>query len=454
MLSFFSRNTKKPESDAPTPVCHICAHAPAYTCVACAKSACSEPWHIYSTFGTKRYGTDNDQIGSKFFYYCPHCEGLNCKSCLGIEHTYPCQAEDLELHPFACAKCGNSLELLKFDNVDYTASVSGLARYINETKGEVLKIEPAQFEFIRHNQKVWEYKGHHTERKAKAGDLLFVPFGPVDKALSPDESWATLLGIYMPEADDPTFELVFFAQKQKAQVYWVENGERLHWIGTLHPKLILKSENFECIPRDIRTEFPFRVVLSAAAQGLHIAVHNQKRQLVARKMGIVRTGMFLPSRENTTSLFTTTDSKPFSDGWLVSALKQVSDLKIWDYEWIEAPQDDKPEAGDVLSIAGSTDLMYYHLVHLYFFGVKYFNIHSNFSHPHIAEASPVENALFREMYTFDERTMVYAVDMEWGSFLGDRKYIICNNVKVVMGHLKYSLVEIHYPENDGWWYKS
>lgn len=451
MISFFTKNKKEPQTP---PACRICAQPPAYTCVACAQGACPEPWHVYHTFGTKRYGTDNDQIGSKFFYYCPSCSGLNCTECLKITSTYPCKPEDLEIHPFTCIKCESKLELIKMDNVNYAEAVDGLQSYLAEINPEMQKIEPEKFEYIKHGQTVLEYKGHDAEKTANKGDLMLVPFGPVARALKPDEAWCTLLGIYGTDVNEPEFEIIVFAQKQKVHMYWVENGERLHWFGMLLPDYIFKSEAFDFIPSEIREKFPFRIGLSANALGLHIMVHNDNYSLTAIKMGIKRTGMFLPPSEESTLHFTKIDKKPFSDGWLVTALKQVSDLKIWDYEWIEAPQDDKPEAGNVLSIAGSTDLTYYHLVHIYFFRVKYFNIRNHFSHPRISEASAVENMMFREIYSFDERTMVYAVDREWGSFLTDRNYIICNNIRVVMGHLSSSDAHIYYQANEGWWHKS
>jgi hypothetical protein len=141
-------------------------------------------------------------------------------------------------------------------------------------------------------------------------------------------------------------------------------------------------------------------------------------------------------------------------GRVAVILRELTELRIWDYEWIEAPRPGEP-GPYVLALAGSTDLGYHHLVRVVFRGVRHSTCPMSFHHPAFELAGSAEQARLREIATFGPRSLAVRITAESGSPLEETAFVVADEVEVIRQPEGGPIREPYQPakcENMQWWW--
>lgn len=106
------------EADLATMEPKQCPAQAIVVCMACVMGACEESFHVYGRFCTVIPPEGMFEAGTKLFYWCPSCRGPVCVRCLGIEDDYPCPANRVLSHRFACPVCARNIQVVPVLQVD------------------------------------------------------------------------------------------------------------------------------------------------------------------------------------------------------------------------------------------------------------------------------------------------------------------------------------------------
>lgn len=142
--------------------------------------------------------------------------------------------------------------------------------------------------------------------------------------------------------------------------------------------------------------------------------------------------------------------------WLLRAdvertLRAATELRLWDYVWIEAPPPGETGSAAVLAVVGSTDLDYYHLARLRFRGVRHSTCPRYFHHPVFALAP----AAVEDRFGFGPECFVVEVRVDADSPLEQTAYVVAEGVELELpapGENKlHTLYVPANPAHMGWW---
>lgn len=430
------------QSDTPADQIHTCAVCPeeaVVRCVHCGQGRCEETDHLYDAFITRRYGTMADQVGSRFFYHCPNCDGMLCVDCLGLRDGYPCDLEAIQFHPFVCPTCGSRIAVLRGDHLDPSEAAEALCEFLSEKDYLTDAIGPME-----------SCREPHTLKQLQPRTLTHIPFGPRPRPLWPGEVWQTL---FIPDTGaDPPVQLIITCAdhpEPTVQIIYAHEQDR-HLICTLGPDEVWYGDGLqELTGWPISCSRPF--ALAADHNGVTIVVLDDMESMVD-KLGIWRYPPPAPlARKAARVSISPADqsANPFAP-----QLKALTDKAIWDYEWLECP---KPEAygpDAVLAVAGSTDLMYYHLVRVIFEGVRYTNCPNYFSHPLFRPATSTETHLLRDLASFGPDSQAFCIHGGFGGAFAQLSYIVADQVLMQDENLDAPYTARNSDHEDWWWKKA
>lgn len=395
--------------------CRYCSSPVEVQCVACRSGSCRASGHIYHMFITKRYGTDADQVGAKFFYYCQACAGFVCVDCLGLRDGYPCEPEALESHPFECPGCGEGVNVLRCDHASGPEAVEALLAHAAAPADKVGEYLP--------------YQGYDRQQQTSPGELKYIAFGPRPRALRPAEYWITELLVERPGAAGVTLQLVHRDHPAPATALFLKQPGGSAYGCALLPGTVWYDAVLSGYP-GVGEISERHFSLSVDDHGASIAHIDSQTAITVLKSGIAPGSDYpsLPEKGDKHAVAAPAASP--GDGWTVSILKDLSDKKIWDFETLTYPEPKSYGPGAMLSLAGSTDLIYYHLVRVYFYGVRHANIRNYFSHPEIRLASPAETVQLGDLATFGKSSRAFCITREFGGSFAERNYLVADRVEV------------------------
>lgn len=138
------------------------------------------------------------------------------------------------------------------------------------------------------------------------------------------------------------------------------------------------------------------------------------------------------------------------------ALRRASELRLWDWEWIEAPLPGELGPDAVLALVGSTDLGYYHLARLRFRGVRHSNCPRYFHHPEFQLVPRAhEEEELRRVAAFGPDSFAVVVWTEAGSPLAEAAYVVADAVELEVPAPGETTLRTPYvpgnPAHVGWW---
>lgn len=395
--------------------CRYCSNRVEVPCLACRSGSCRASGHIYHMFITKRYGTDADQVGAKFFYYCRACAGFVCVDCLGLRDGYPCEPEALESHPFACPGCGEAVSVLRCDHASGPEAVEALLAHAAAPADKAGEYQP--------------YEGYDRQQQTLPGELKYVAFGPRPRALRPEEYWITELLVERSGAPGFSLQLAHRDHPAPATALFLKQPGDQAYRCALLPGTVWYDTSLSGYP-GVGEISDKRFSLSVDDHGLAIAHIDAQTVITILKSGIAPGSAYPPLPEKGDEHAVAAPAPSPGDGWTVQILKDLSDKKIWDFETLAYPEPETYGPGAMLSLAGSTDLTYYHLVRVFFYGVRHTNIRNYFSHPEFRLASPAEAVQLNDLVSFGERSRAYCITREFGGSFSERSYLVADRVEV------------------------
>ncbi len=142
--------------------------------------------------------------------------------------------------------------------------------------------------------------------------------------------------------------------------------------------------------------------------------------------------------------------------WLLRAdvertLLRATELRLWDYEWVEAPPPGEAGPAAALAIVGSTDLGYYHVARLRFRGVRHSTIPRYFHHP-VFRLAPAE---VEDRFGFGPECFVTEVRVDADSPLEQTTYVVAEAVELEVPAPGEAALRARYvpvnPAHLGWW---
>lgn len=142
--------------------------------------------------------------------------------------------------------------------------------------------------------------------------------------------------------------------------------------------------------------------------------------------------------------------------WLLRAdvertLRAATELRLWDYVWIEAPPPGATGPAAVLAVVGSTDLDYYHLARLRFRGVRHSTCPRYFHHP-VFSLAP---AAVEDRFGFGPECFVAEVRVDADSPLEETAYVVAEGVELELPAPGENTLRTLYvpadPAHMGWW---
>ena len=132
-------------------------------------------------------------------------------------------------------------------------------------------------------------------------------------------------------------------------------------------------------------------------------------------------------------------------------LRRATELRLWDYVWVEAPPPGETGPAATLAVVGSTDLDYYHLARLRFRGVRHFTCPRYFHHPVFCLAP----AAVEDRFGFGPECFVAEVRVDADSPLEETAYVVAEAVELeVPAPGESTLRTLYVPGNPahlGWW---
>lgn len=112
------------------------------------------------------------------------------------------------------------------------------------------------------------------------------------------------------------------------------------------------------------------------------------------------------------------------------ALRAASELRLWDWTWIEAPPPGEPGPGAVLALVGSTDLGCYHLARLRFRGVRHSTCPRYFHHPEFQLVPREQEGALRRGVAWGPDSFAVVVWTEAGSPLAEAFHVVADAVEL------------------------
>ncbi len=365
------------------------------------------------------------------------------------------------------------------DNVDAVEAAAEIRRYLTEGDTGVSQTVP--------------YEGHDRVVTVEPGLLVQVPFGPRPRPLRFGEAWETV--IRLRDADAEVVELVLEHSEHASPNTKMYLRHRRRYYSLRAPNSendVWSSEQLGAILPELSGR---HVTLSLEAEGANVAHVDDRHTLEIERVGIrpIYSSTFPPAPSHSDTahsdaahsdiahsdisdiahLDTTCSGTPMpstrregvdpSPGrtsetarrreHLARILHELTELHIWDYTWLEAPPPERMGSKAVLTLAGSTDLTYYHLVRVYFRGVRYHTIPRHFSHPFLALASPAEEAQLRDLAAFGRGSFAVRLLTEFGGRLQRGAYVVADWIEVqrLEGDEETTAYRPIHPANVGWW---
>ncbi|HOJ19351.1 MAG TPA: hypothetical protein PLT92_12385 [Ignavibacteriaceae bacterium] len=344
-------------------------------CVSCD----SGEGEVYDLFVFRRYGTRNDQIGVKFFFYCPECQGPVCKECLGRKGDL--FAEEAEYETAMCPKCNSRLYAARGDN-----------RSDAEMEWCILN-------FLKNGN--WPALEEKKLRSIKGGEIEWLPFKS-----------ESVMGI--------TEGLGFRIKVQ---------GEEMSLVHYRYPEpfsvLYLRGESFLIERKDVFSDSLFSV--TADNEGFFI-VNRGSEEIEVNAEGVSRGeegGKKKEEREKRKEKGEkknpTQSEENEKKEMLRRKLGEINERHIWDFQFIN---EDKTEGKGEIHIAGSTDLIYYHIVEMFFKKVRFSNLVNYFHHPRFEVADgALEEQVRQASGVSKEDFCVFVVSTDKGGF-NERRYVV------------------------------
>ena len=340
-------------------------------CKNCTKKYPSYSEEIYDHFMLNHLGTRNDQVGSKLSFYCRKCAGIICTECLRIPDEILNDLSKLEYQELQCPVCDSKILSVRMDCVSADEAVNYLYRFWeNDSPADTVRsviIQPNNISNIRFNIKGFllpdEGVSYNVIHKGKEYVLFYFRNQVPYSVFNDGKENIRLMADQFLRKDDFTITADnnrFCVMNKSKEEIFVENSGRVS----------LKKTEF-CIDADAET--------------------------IPLNIGVPRKEIF------------------------ERMLKKLSDLKIWDFMLIN---EDITKNKKEIHIAGSTDLIYYHIVELYFKKVSYSNIIGYFHHPSFRLADPVLEYQFRDFSGIeDEEQTIFEIITDNGGFNENRYFI-------------------------------
>ena len=136
-------------------------------------------------------------------------------------------------------------------------------------------------------------------------------------------------------------------------------------------------------------------------------------------------------------------------------LRAASELRIWDWVWIEAPPPGGAGPDAVLALVGSTDLDYYHLARLRFRGVRHNTCPRYFHHPEFQLVPRAGEGELRRAAAWGPDSFAVVVWTEAGSPLAEAFYVVADAVELEVPAPGEATLRTPYvagnPAHVGWW---
>ena len=136
-------------------------------------------------------------------------------------------------------------------------------------------------------------------------------------------------------------------------------------------------------------------------------------------------------------------------------LRAASELRLWDWTWIEAPPPGELGPDAVLALVGSTDLDYYHLARLRFRGVRHSTCPRYFHHPEFQLVPRAREEELRRVAAWGPDSFAVVVWTEAGSPLAEAAYVVADAVELEVPAPGETTLRMPYvpgnPAHVGWW---
>lgn len=361
--------------------CKECSETGEYLCSGCRKGSCGKSEHIFSVYFVQRLGTPADNVGAKFFFYCGSCQSAICKSCLVQRRETVETLANPEYREILCPVCGYQVLPVRFDNKSYWEAA--------DLFKEFLKFGGRN---IEEGKLILPYEGWFNSLVIKPGTPGWISFS-TQRPVEPGEA----------------FEIRFGAGGKEYRL--------LHYKYPQPYSLLIEGNNTVFVGRYI-FHSPASFGISADYDGALIT-NKGDEDIQWTKTGIISSrGLeILPEEVQPDTIPETPKRKMFRD-----KLKELTDKAIWDYQ---AMHSDKEREKGEFHIAGSTDLMYYHLVEMFFKKVSFTNLGTYFHHPIFELASPVIERQIRDLRgIFDQEQYIFQIRDDAGA-TGERRYFMC-----------------------------
>jgi|GEM_PF-1760303 len=357
-------------------------------CRICASGTDSKLYHLFM-FQTA--GTRNDQIGAKYFLFCPKCDGFICLTCGGIKREDLNFSVDPGYSQLYCPECSTRLYIAKMKN-----------RSEREAGKEMLN-------FILRNENESEQSEEH---------IMFVNPGEIDwcqfnhgRLLKAEEGLE-----YLIRTSEVEIRLLHFRYPEPYSVILTDTEK----------KVIGRSDYFMTPGLCLMADSEGFLVGFKSGDEKYKSSFNSDRliKLSVFKKGIVKGDLktLLPVGLNLTL---SRGIKDISREKIKIRLDEVNEKQIWDYQFIN---EQKTAGKGEIHIAGSTDLMYYHIVELYFKKVKFSNLISYFHHPYFELAEGTKSEMIKGFFGVEDDSNVFIIHADKGAFNERQYYIVAKRL--------------------------
>lgn len=328
-----------------------------------------------------RMGTAADNVGAQFFFYCETCENPVCIECMTIRRETQDTLTAPEYRDILCPVCGYNVLPVRMDHKSYWEAAQ-LFTDFNRFGGKS----------IDEGKLLLPYDGWHTNLLIYPGNPGWVSFA-AQRHLEPGEA----------------FELTFNSGGKEYRL-------RHYKYPQPYCKLFDGDTDIYIGRYTIHDGGTFG--LSADYDGVLIT-NKGKENLSWVKTGIVASrGLeHLPHMKPPEA----EEDSPKKAMFRVK-LKELTDKRIWDY--MSTHSDKQREKGE-FHIAGSTDLIYYNLVEMYFKKVIYTNFPQYFHHPVFELAPPVIEKQIRDLTGCEDPDVYIFRLVDDAGAAGEMHYFIC-----------------------------
>lgn len=408
-------------------------------CIHCGRAGVGDG-QVMDHFLTWRIGTRADQIGAKFGYLCEPCGGPLCLDCLDLRGGYPCPPERVEYYPFACPRCKAPVSVVTLEQAggweaprQFRHSLQRMAS--TSTPGCLVP-----------------YASYDAVLLVAPGHLVASHFGPRPVPLGPGDLWRSHITAEIPGEGTRTLVLHRWDHPTPRVDALLDQGGTLFSIGTLDPDHVYYDRDLWRLA-GIPTPAEVHFSLSLGSTGFYLAQLSPQVGMHIHKIGVVQGSpppapralmeIAVPPREDT-------PRQQQSRETVARLLTHLTDLSIWDYTWLEAPRPGTFGKRAILALAGSTDLMYYHLIRVVFKGVLYHNFPVYFHHPGFSLASAATTRQMQDLVPWGPRSKLICLQSDRGGSFERTQFMVADFVFLITDGMK----ENYRPSkqaNEDWW---